>query len=239
MLKILIFVLAFAYTSFVMASQKDDALNAALSKCKVSMFDKRLDSLRGNVYIWEHSGLKPLDQLNRYPTMKERKALAILYDLHLQCMTDFQAIEPNTSDEYSPLLANLRDGKITYADLKEWQDRQSKKNRAELDVALEKIKDKNLSCILESPDYVAGVEIQYTFNESSNKLWASRGEKPEAVIINDSAITYRTDVSGESGAYEEASISRNTGRLTFALHSPGGRTSFIVGACHAANEHKF
>ncbi len=231
MTKVLIFILAFAHASFVMGDQLGDDLNNldASIKCSALMNEnKRLEPLRGNVLIWERSELKSLDQLNRYPTTKEKKALAIFYDLKLQCDADLHATEPN---EYLTLLGNLRDGKITYAELLDWQDRQTKEALAEI----EKMKDKKLSCILESPNNMAGVEIQYSFNESLNTIWASRGGKPENVKISDTEITYRTS---ESGPYLEASISRNTGRLTMTFHTDGG-ISFINGSCHAATDQKF
>lgn len=60
------------------------------------------------------------------------------------------------------------------------------------------------------------------------------GEK--VFVKGDAQITFR---SGESTVYQEMSISRNTGRLTSVFHDGTGGTSFMVGTCHAATEHKF
>ncbi|MDD4962803.1 MAG: hypothetical protein PHI11_02665 [Gallionella sp.] len=222
--RVLFCVLIFVQVSFAMADQQNSVTSTTLNECNASMSDKRLDPLRGYIYFSEHNGLKPMDQLNRYPTEKEKKALIIFYDLKMQCMANIlaniRALEPDFNsvpDLYSPLLAKLRDGQITYADLKEWQDRK----RAEL-------KDKKLSCLLESPDDVAGIEIQYSFNQSLNSLSASRGGAPENIEISDTEITYRTSKNWK------VSISRNTGHLT--IMNAG---TVIVGACSSIAERKF
>lgn len=241
MINILIFVLTFTSTSFAVASQQSDewdALDAqiaksqeALAKCDVLMRDKRLEPIKS--LIGGKSERKPLDQLERYPTPQEKKLLVIYFDLESKCTSYLEEINPSIPNDFLTVLADLRDGKITYADLAVWQNREIEKSLARV----EKLKDKNLSCILESPSNLAGVEIQYSFNESSNTLWASRGNgKPQDVKISDTEITYRT---GDSDAYQVTSISRNTGRITTVFHHAGGGTLFVVGSCHAATEHKF
>lgn len=260
MLNVLIFAISITCSFFAFADKLDDAYSkqaTAGAKCKASLEDKRLNPIRGNILIWSKAELRPIDQLDKYPTKNERKALAILYDLKLQCFNNQEkasaevdkafnesmnelGLTPNKSTDFSridkkfegvdywEMLANLRDGKITYATLIKWSQRAIEHSLAELDkirtARNERLEAKNpftLTCTMTEPADIRGVEFIYRIDPGNNTVQANKGPIPRDVRITSSEINWVDDDA-------TTSISRLTGSINVSARKIN---LLMVGSC--------
>lgn len=214
------------------------------SRCDREFSNPTLTLLRGKI---SRSTVEITDEMlknGELPTESEQSALAIFYTATDRCNAASREIfwtSAETDARYAATLNNLlmlKEGRLTYGEYNrhEKQAMDTALNRIEKQLAEQKSAPSSssfyLSCVLESPSKVRGLEFIYLVDPQNNTISATRGGAPESISIG--AADIRFNFKGKDGVLSNVQISRLSGRYNLS-----SCTLFITGQCQQTNQRKF
>jgi hypothetical protein len=234
MKKTIFILLALFFTSSSVFAEVD--YQEAISKFKNRLeTDSRIDPIRRYIEIqFNETELRPDYALDRKPTDHEKNAIAAYIEICNQYLKDIGSREEDLDlkfegDNWISILYKLKDGAITYLDHKKFTVGYEKKSKEWID-KVTNAKILNLTCVYDSPQKIAGLEISVKVDFTNNRIWASKGTNQRNFFINDNQFQYT------AGDDLVTTISRSSGSLIITTPTLG---VFARGSCIEAKSKKF